>query len=68
MLLFEDDLQARTLQTAKFLKAQALLGLGEAVAAKELLTEILRCDPNHALAGELYDQLTNPPSSLTAPG
>ncbi len=60
MLLFEEDLQARQLITAKFLKAQALLGLGEQVAAKELLTEILRCDPNHALAAELDDQLSNP--------
>jgi tetratricopeptide (TPR) repeat protein len=70
MLLFEDDLQARKLQTAKFLKAQALLGLAEEVAAKELLAEILRSDPNHALAAELSDQLTNPPTnglSLTAP-
>jgi hypothetical protein len=47
------------LKIAKFLKAQALLGLGEQVAAKELLMEILRCDPNHALAAELYDQLSN---------
>ena len=59
MLLFEDNLQARQLQIARFLKAQALLGLGEQVAAKELLMEILRCDPNHALAAELYDQLSN---------
>ncbi len=61
MLLFEDDLQAHQLKTAKFLKAQALLGLGEEVAAKELLIQILQCDPNHALAAELYDQLSNLP-------
>ena len=59
MLLFEDDLQARQLKIAKFLKAQALLGLGERGAAKELLAEILRRDPNHALAAELFGQLSN---------
>ncbi len=53
MLLFEEDLQARQLITAKFLKAQALIGLDQAAAAKELLHEILRFDPSHAPATDL---------------
>ena len=53
MLLFEDDLQERQLITAKFLKAQALLGLDQQAAAVELLHEILRSDPSHGPAFDL---------------
>ncbi len=53
MLLFADDLQARQLTTAKFLEAQARLGLGETKRAATLLAEVLRRDPNHALAADL---------------
>jgi hypothetical protein len=53
MLLFEDDLQERQLITAKFLKAQALLGLDQQAAAVELLLEILRSDPSHGPAFDL---------------
>ena len=53
MLLFEDDLQERQLITAKFLKAQALLGLEQQAAAIELLHEILRSDPSHGAAFDL---------------
>lgn len=53
MLLFADDLQARQLTTAKFLEAQARLGLGEKKRATALLAEVLRRDPNHPLAADL---------------
>jgi tetratricopeptide (TPR) repeat protein len=53
MLLFEDDLQERQLITAKFLKAQALMGLDEQTAAIELLHEIFRSDPSHGPAFDL---------------
>ncbi len=50
MLLFEDDLQFRQTTTALFLQAQARLGLGEKSRAKNLLLQVLRRDPSHALA------------------
>ncbi len=53
MLLFDDDLQQRQETTALFLEAQARLGLGETAAARRLLREVLRRDPNHALAADL---------------
>jgi tetratricopeptide (TPR) repeat protein len=53
MLLFDDDLQQRQETTALFLQAQAQLGLGRNVAAKRLLQQVLRRDPNHALAADL---------------
>ena len=57
MLLFEDDLQHRQAIHAKLLEAQAHLGLGEKSAAEKLLHEILRDDPNHALAADLLSSL-----------
>lgn len=53
MLLFEADIQATRETTALFLEAQARLGLGETAAARRLLKEVLRRDPNHALAADL---------------
>jgi hypothetical protein len=53
MLLFEDDLQARQTTAAKFLQAQAWLGLGRRAAARRLLRDVLRRDPSHALAADL---------------
>ena len=53
MLLFDDDLQARQQTTALFLEAQARLGLGQTAIARKLLREVLRRDPNHALATDL---------------
>ena len=55
MLLFEDDIQARQETTALFLQAQAQLGLGKKAAARRLLMEVLRRDPNHALARDLAE-------------
>ena len=56
MLLFDDDLQARQVTTARFLQAQALLGLGQKAKARALLADVLRRDPNHALAADLVSQ------------
>ena len=53
MLLFDDDLQFRQETTALFLQAQAQLGLDRKAAAKKLLQQVLRRDPNHALAADL---------------
>ena len=50
MLLFDDDLQARQVTTARFLQAQALLALGRKHKALTLLRDVLARDPNHALA------------------
>jgi tetratricopeptide (TPR) repeat protein len=54
MLLFEDDLQFRQETTALFLQAQAHLGLGGKKKARALLRTVLRRDPNHALAADLW--------------
>ena len=53
MLLFDDDLQARQTTTARFLQAQARLGLGDKKRARALLSDVLRRDPTHALAADL---------------
>lgn len=53
MLLFDDDLSARQKTTALFLEAQARLGLGQTGPARKTLHEVLRRDPNHALAADL---------------
>lgn len=53
LLLFEDDLQERQTTKALFLEAQALLGLGRRAAGLPLLLEVLKRDPNHALAHDL---------------
>ena len=57
MLLFDDDLVARQETTARFLEAQARLGLGERAAARRLLAAVLRRDPAHAGAQDLLAAL-----------
>jgi len=52
MLLFDDDLQIRQALTAKFLRAQALDGLGRRAEARRLVADILRRDPAHAWAAD----------------
>jgi tetratricopeptide (TPR) repeat protein len=54
MLLFDDDIQARQITTERFLKAQALLGLGKLREARALLEDVLARDPNHALAADFF--------------
>lgn len=63
MLLFEDDLQFRQETTARFLQAQAQLGLGRRRKAESLLKTVLRRDPNHAMAADLLAGLKSPPAS-----
>lgn len=58
MLLFEDDLQERQLTTAKFIAAQARLGLGDIAGARRLLREVLRRDPSHGPAADLHRDLS----------
>ena len=53
MLLFQDDLQQRQKTRASFLRAQALLGLGQRKQAGALLRRILERDPSHPLAFDL---------------
>ena len=53
MLLFDDDIQLRQNTTARFLMAQAQLGLGRRAEARQLLAFVLKADPNNALARDL---------------
>jgi len=53
MFLFEEDLNTRQTITARFLQAQALMGLGKRDDAVTLLHEVLSLDSNHAGAIEL---------------
>jgi predicted Zn-dependent protease len=57
MLLFDDNLQFRQETAARFLEAQAHLGLGRRQLAKSLLQTVLKRDPNHALAADLAGEL-----------
>jgi tetratricopeptide (TPR) repeat protein len=57
MLLFENDLTKQNQIEAKFLRAQALLGLDREAEAKDLLEEVLHLDRNHAGAADLIEQL-----------
>jgi tetratricopeptide (TPR) repeat protein len=53
MLLFEDDLVRRQAISAKFLRAQALLGLGKTDQGIALLNEVRSLDTNHSGAADL---------------
>ena len=53
MLLFDEDLAHRQTITARFLEAQARLGLGEEVAGLRLLEEVLSMDNAHTGAIDL---------------
>jgi predicted Zn-dependent protease len=57
MLLFEDDLQFRQETAALFLQAQAQLGMERRATARALLQTVLRRDPNHALAADLFREI-----------
>lgn len=58
MLLFEDDLQQRQENTARFLQAQVASGRGDRETARGQLDAVLRLDPNHAMATELLARLS----------
>jgi tetratricopeptide (TPR) repeat protein len=60
MLLFEEDIRFRQETAALFLAAQAQLGLGEGARAKMTLQQVLKRDPNHALARDLRQQIGAP--------
>src|SRR5262249_36967648 len=47
MLLFEDDIQFRQDTSARFLRAQANLGLGRKKKPPQLLRSVLKRAPNH---------------------
>ena len=53
MLLFEDNLRFRQATAARFLQAQARLGLGQRARARRLLKGVLQRDPHHAMAADL---------------
>jgi tetratricopeptide (TPR) repeat protein len=57
MLLFEDDLQFRQETAALFLQAQAQLGMERRATARALMQTVLRRDPNHALAADLFREI-----------
>jgi tetratricopeptide (TPR) repeat protein len=57
MLLFHDDLEQRQKTRASFLRAQALLGLGQGKQARSLLQRIVQRDPSHALARDLIGEI-----------
>jgi tetratricopeptide (TPR) repeat protein len=57
LLLFEDDLQRRQTITARFLMAQANLGLGRRQEAQQLLEKVLEMDGNHPLAADLLAEI-----------
>jgi tetratricopeptide (TPR) repeat protein len=57
MLLFEEDLQARQMITALFLRAQALLGFGEQQKALDLLHEVQELDRSHTGAIDLLQEI-----------
>ena len=63
MLIFDDDLQFRQQTAAMLLQAQARLGLGEQSAGKNLLSAVLRRDPNHALAADLLGEFVERPAT-----
>lgn len=57
MLLFEEDLDLRQKISARFLRAQALLGLGRASEAAALLDEVRTMDANHPGAADLLSAI-----------
>ncbi len=57
MLLFDEDLQGRQTITARFLRAQALLGLGERQKALHLLLEVQNLDRSHTGAIDLLQTI-----------
>jgi tetratricopeptide (TPR) repeat protein len=58
MLLFDDDLKHRQQTTSLLIQAQARAGLGEKNKARTLLKQVLKRDPNHALAADLLTELS----------
>jgi tetratricopeptide (TPR) repeat protein len=57
MLLFEEDLVLRQKISSKFLRAQALLGLGRLAEGTALLEEVHELDANHSGAADLLSAI-----------
>ena len=57
MLLFEEDLVLRQEISAKFLRAQALVGLGQLEEGTALLHEVRKLDANHSGAADLLSTI-----------
>ncbi len=53
MLLFDEDLSLRQEISAKFLRAQALVGLGRLAEGTALLEEVCILDANHSGAADM---------------
>jgi tetratricopeptide (TPR) repeat protein len=58
MLLFDEDLKQRQEIAARFLRAQALIGLGDVARGLGLLEQVQQADCNHAGAADLRASLT----------
>jgi tetratricopeptide (TPR) repeat protein len=58
MLLFDEDLKERQTITARFLQAQAMLGLGEEQKALSLLQQVQELDRSHTGAIDLVKTFT----------
>jgi tetratricopeptide (TPR) repeat protein len=67
MLLFEDDLDKRQQQSARFLEAQALHGLGRESEALERLREMVCVDPNNPFAADFLREVQSPTPRLPEP-
>lgn len=57
LLLFEQDLDRTNAITAKFLEAQARIGIGQIAAGERSLQEVLAADPNHEMALGFHAEL-----------
>jgi tetratricopeptide (TPR) repeat protein len=62
MLLFDEDLHRHSTIDARYLRAQALVGLGCIDEAKQVLDEVLELDINHGGAADLLLQISMPAS------
>jgi tetratricopeptide (TPR) repeat protein len=58
MLLFEDDIQLRQTNHAKFMQAQSAFGSGEFEVAQQLVDDVLDSNPNHSFAYDLRAELS----------
>ena len=57
MLLLEEDLHRRNTIQGRYLRAQALSGMGRTNEAEQVLEELLKLDCNHAGATDLLQQI-----------
>jgi hypothetical protein len=66
MLLFDEDLKRRQDLLARFLQAQALVGMCEPKRALTLLRKVQELDENHGGAADLVARLTESPGKLNS--